>query len=76
MPHGTLAACAQEISQTKKKKSFPGNSTNKFVLVFNRTLRHLKKTRAPYIHEDSFPRKKGRDLTPTRRFRIVLMVKE
>jgi hypothetical protein len=28
----------------KKKKSFPGNSTNKFVLVFNRTLRHLNKT--------------------------------
>jgi len=43
MPHGTLAACAQEISQTKKK-SFPGNSTNKFVVVFNTTSRHLKKT--------------------------------
>jgi hypothetical protein len=24
MPHGTLAACAQEISQTQKKNSFPG----------------------------------------------------
>jgi hypothetical protein len=31
MPHGTLAA-------------FPGNSTNKFVVVFNTTSRHLKKT--------------------------------